>query len=178
MTDKSSLEDDLNAALDPENLFDAHARLIGFVTINWNDCHDLVYHIFEDTSGLGEPMARALFHTLRSDAGQRELTLAAARVALEKDETRFKSLKLIFNRIGGLAAVRNEAMHTSWGMNFLIDESGENLEVSGIGKRPRHPPTEEDDKFTERFQALRRDLQQAYEDLHDWWKKPSPQTDR
>lgn len=151
-----------------------HATQIGYVTLFWNDAHDLVYHIFEDASGMGEEMAKALFHTLRSDAGQRDLTLAAVRVRLGDATPRLKALKTIFSKIGQCASARNEAIHTSWAHDiFEIVETGQ-MFLGGIGKRPRHAGNDGDHE--ERFNKLREDLKVIYADLLEWRREPFPET--
>lgn len=153
-----------------------HAALIGHVTIVWNDTHDLVYHIFEDASGVGEVMAKALFHTLRSDAGQRDLTLAAVRVRLGASAPRFASLKSIFGSISACASARNEAIHTSWGYELLLNEATGEFKMGDIGKRPRH--TNDDGKSSERFEKLREDMQIIYSELWEWQREPFPETEK
>lgn len=151
-----------------------HAAIIGHVTIVWNDTHDLVYHIFEDASGMGEEMAKALFHTLRSDAGQRDLTLAAVRVRLGRDNPRYKELKRFFSEIGQCASARNEAIHTSWGYDVLENPTTGEVKLGGIGKRPRHAL--DDGQHEARFNKLREDLQALYSELWEWQRVPFPET--
>lgn len=142
-----------------------HARLIGQVTIAWNDVHHLVYLTFEQLSGLSEEMAESLFFSLRSDAGQRDLTMAAARVALQADPERLKALTTIINGVGKLAAIRNEAIHTAWAVDFLFSGTGK-VKLGGVSKLRKSKAN--DTEFTARFEKLRGDLLEAYKALHSW----------
>lgn len=65
-------------------------------------------------------LARAMWHSLRSDDAQRALLLAATKAALDTDRPLIKSLVWAINSAGRLAEFRNDVVHTPFA--FIPDE--------------------------------------------------------
>jgi hypothetical protein len=101
--------------IDP-TYYTEHAASIGRVTIAWNECQETVFHIFFLLSGMTWENAQAVFFALKSDATQREITIALlpASLATTNDEALRKKLTCLLNTLGRLSGQRNAATHQMW----------------------------------------------------------------
>ena len=73
------------------------------------------------------PEARAhdLFFKLRSDASQRDITLAAGKTALATEPALWGKFQATMSAFDKLAGERNATVHTMWGFNFYEALTGE-----------------------------------------------------
>jgi hypothetical protein len=98
-----------------DDLFKEHAVLIARVTIGWNHIQYRILQIFVRLSGLSFEEAKAIIYTLKSDASQRDITIALAKVVLEKrNPDALKMMLKLFDAIGRASGERNAAAHTLW----------------------------------------------------------------
>jgi hypothetical protein len=108
----------MTSEISHDQLQEEHAALIGRVTIGWNSIQYRVLQIFARLSGLDFEEAKAVIYALKSDASQRDVTIALAKVVLEKrDPKTFNHMLIIFDAIGRSSGVRNAAAHTHWVVN-------------------------------------------------------------
>lgn len=90
------------------------AVLIGAVTIAWNEAQETVFRLFHQLSGMPKPMAEAVFFSLRSDAGQRDIARAVCRECVGMaEEWRSEVISLITD-LDRKSGERNAAIHTMW----------------------------------------------------------------
>jgi len=96
------------------------AKTIGMVTIKYNEAQAAVLVIFVLLSDLNRDVARTLFFSVKSDAGQRDMTIALANTKLAEThpEDRRNVVAAIEN-LSSLSGERNAAIHTMW----YLDES-------------------------------------------------------
>jgi hypothetical protein len=103
---------------------DKFATTLGHVTIKYNEAQAFVLHIFINLSGAERHVARAMFFSMKSDAGQRDMTIAMARsLMVDDDYKETAECKQVVSAIEGLsklAGERNAAIHTMW---YLDSES-------------------------------------------------------
>jgi hypothetical protein len=140
---------------DFEKMYDEHAALVGHVTLAWSNVHSQVFRIF---ALLCDPIGKrseAVFFALKSDASQREITLAVINETLS--EPLRKRARVIFGRINRLAGERNLAAHTMWATLMPTGRVIPNPSV-------RKPPRLEDD-FERQFQALNGKLRELFREL-------------
>jgi hypothetical protein len=97
-----------------EAIKDQLALLIGRMNISWNDVQTVVFHLFQQMSGMTWSAADAIFFSIRSDSAQRDVTAALAKVALEDKPVELERLITLLNTVGKRAAERNAAIHTAW----------------------------------------------------------------
>jgi hypothetical protein len=95
-----------------------HAALIGRVAIAWNDLNYILSYLFQIFTGMPKDRATAIYFTPKSDATQRELLMAAAKIALEPYPEIWQAFKSSFDKIKSFAGERNAAIHTSWAVTF------------------------------------------------------------
>lgn len=95
-----------------------HAALIGRVAIAWNDLNYILSYLFRVFTGMPEDKATAIYFTPKSDSNQRELLMAAAKIALEPYPEIWQAFKKSFDKIKSFAGERNAAIHTSWAVTF------------------------------------------------------------
>lgn len=109
-----------------------------------------------------EQRAHDVFFKLRSDASQREITLAAGQTALAADPALWKKFRATIAALNKLAGERNAAVHTMWGFNFY-EALREQTEVKFGPMAGRHKSIEED--FPTQCVALRKELQGHFSTL-------------
>lgn len=90
------------------------ARLIGNITIIWNDVHSYFFLAFLDCSGLDTDMARAIYFSNPSDKAQRSLALVAVTELAGKDSSHSKEFTRIVRSADAVATKRNAAVHQLW----------------------------------------------------------------
>ena len=140
---------------DFEKSYDAHAALVGHVTLAWSNVHYLVFEIFRMLAGMEDRCAGAVFFALKSDASQRDITLALIKERVS-DETQRKAGSL-FGRISGLAGERNLAAHTMWVEKMPDGKIVPNPSI-------RHPPQLRED-FKAQFENLAERLRDLFREL-------------
>lgn len=105
---------------------DKFATTLGHVTIKYNEAQAFVLNIFINLSGAERHVARAMFFSIKSDAGQREMTIAMARALMvDDDDAETDECRRVVSAIEALsklAGERNAAIHTMW---YLDSEDGE-----------------------------------------------------
>ena len=62
-------------AISEEDYVREHAALLGRAKLVWNDCHDAVFFIFHDLSGMTWEKSTDVFFSLKADRAQREATV-------------------------------------------------------------------------------------------------------
>jgi hypothetical protein len=97
---------------DFEKKYDEHAALVGHVTLAWSNIHSEVFEIFSLLCGMQGRRSEVIFFALKSDASQRDVTLAIINEILS--EPLRNKAKTLFGRISGFAGERNLAAHTMW----------------------------------------------------------------
>jgi hypothetical protein len=147
---------------DPFDQLDKHAELIGHVVVSWNEVHWFMYVLFATFSGMPEQQARDVFFSIRSDASQRELTLAAGKFALAGRPHLWARLQDVMSAIDKLAGERNAAVHTMWGLNLWealksLPDTPIQMSVGPL-KGSRHGSLKGD--FSKQFEELRDALKQ------------------
>ncbi|MEQ1942262.1 hypothetical protein ABMA32_07545 [Mesorhizobium sp. VNQ89] len=130
---------------------DKFATTLGHVTITYNEAQAFVLSIFINLSGAERHVARAMFFSIKSDAGQRDMTIAMARARmLDADPVESDNLKSVIAAIEGLsklAGERNAAIHTMW---YLDSEDGASPDsppdywMTSDPNSIRHPKLQED----------------------------------
>jgi hypothetical protein len=140
---------------DLEKQYDEHAALVGHVTLAWSNIHSQVFRIFALLCGTTKRQSEAIFFALKSDASQREITLAVINETVS-EPLRDKG-KAIFGRINGLAGDRNLAAHTMWATLMPAGMIIPNPSV-------RRPSRLKDD-FELQFQTLIERLRELFREL-------------
>lgn len=140
---------------DLEEQYAAHAALVGHVTLAWSNIHSQVFRIFALLCGLNGRRSEAVFFALKSDASQREITLAVINESLS--EPLRKKGAVIFGRINGLAGERNLAAHTMWA---TLMPAGKIIPDPSVRKPPRLK-----DDFEQQFQSLIGKLRELFREL-------------
>lgn len=101
-----------------ETEWNTHAALVGQVMLAWSRNTHQLLRVFTHLTGLGSPLAEAIFFSHASDAGQRRLLVEiAATVSLGPAPT--AELKKILKRLEKVAAARNVAAHTPFAMTLF-----------------------------------------------------------
>lgn len=104
---------------DLEERWDEHARLIGRISMISNTVQYSVFTLFHILSDTDVEIASAIFFSLKSDAGQRDLVNAVAKVRITETEelALIKKISDAINVAGRLSGERNAFIHTMWAMN-------------------------------------------------------------
>jgi hypothetical protein len=142
---------------DLEKQYDEHAALVGHVTLAWSNVHSEVFAIFSLLCGMEGRRSEVIFFALKSDASQRDITLAIVNEMLS--EPLRKKAKMLFGRISGFAGERNLAAHTMWATR---------LPAGNITPNPslRQPSLLRQD-YEQQFQTLIDRLRDIFRDLMD-----------
>lgn len=97
-----------------EEDYDELALLVGRATIAWSLVQSTVYLLFIMMLGRSHEEAAALFFSIKTDTGQRDMTLALAEARLKTAPDLIQRYRAAFARVGALAGERNAAIHTLW----------------------------------------------------------------
>jgi hypothetical protein len=144
-----------------------HAELIGQVTLGWNQTVFQVLRIFVHLTGIGSPLADALFFSHQSDRGQRNLVKKVAETVGLADED-MKKLKALMDRLDKIAIQRNLATHTIFGLS-MFDPKTEQWGPTVVPALSPNPDKRLNEDFTKQFRDLERDLGTICRDLEDWF---------
>lgn len=106
-----------------ETAWNDHALLIGRLMLPWTRTTHQVLRVFTHLTGLGSPLAEAIYFSHTSDAAQRRLVMAIAE-AVELPAALTADLKRLFKRLEKVAAARNVAAHTTFGLSLFDPEAG------------------------------------------------------
>ena len=103
---------------DTTKAWDEHALLIGRISVAANTVQYFVFNLFWLVCQIDIELARAIFFSVKSDAGQRDMTFAAAksRLILTEEETLLTRIGKMLDQAGKLAGERNAFIHTMWMM--------------------------------------------------------------
>ncbi len=84
------------------NAVSDHAKLIGQIAILMNTLQSIVNAIYITVIGTDFEVAQAVFFSVKSDAGQRDLTMAAvrARLKLPEEEELLKEISAAISKMG------------------------------------------------------------------------------
>lgn len=150
--------------------FDKFAKTLGYVTIKYNEAQAFVLHIFINLSGAERHVARTMFFSMKSDAGQREMTIAMARVLMVDDEGKeteeCKRVIAAIESLSKLAGERNAAIHTMWYLDGEVGESADSPPEYWMIPDPNsipHPKLQQD--VEKQFVALIKKLEAAKDAL-------------
>ena len=137
--------------LDRETLkqWDDHAQLIGHITILTKQLQSFVMQMFWLASGSGYHTAQTSFFSIKSDTGQREMTLAAVKERLDPaaDEALYRRIRSTLSQIGSLSDESNAFIHSMWAMK-MPDRRVAIL--PNVPPRPRQKP----ERIAERAEEL------------------------
>lgn len=114
------MSDDLDGGVDP---YDEFAKLIGKVSIEYNQAHSFVFKIFWQLSRLHVDHAKAIFFSIKSDTGQRDLTIAFINSLISDDASKKKNIIQSIQNLSKLSSVRNAAIHTIWSYYWDDDDN-------------------------------------------------------
>lgn len=145
------------ADIDLEKLYDEHAELIGHITLAWSNVHSEVFGIFKILCGMKGRRSEVIFFALKSDAAQREITLAIINEVVS--ERLSNKAKTLFGRISGFAGERNLATHTMWAMRMPAGNVTPNPMI--------RPPSLLRDDYEQQFQTLIVRLRDLFRDMMD-----------
>lgn len=110
--------------------------LIGAITIASNAAYEQLFRLFWMASGLPKEAAEAVFFSIKSDSGQRDITRNIVSCS-EKVQQDHKSHALEWIRfLEEKSGERNAAIHTMWDGQELID--GKAVSSSEISKKYHH----------------------------------------
>ncbi len=130
-----------------EKIYDDLAKSIGRASMVWNDVQSEVFFLFKKLSKMDLSSAEAVFFAVKTDASQREMTAALAKIELKDDPNNLDRVLNNLKEAGNLAAQRNVAIHTAW----LV---GEDYMPRLYGRLTRP-------------KALRDDAENQFKELHD-----------
>lgn len=106
-----------------ETDWNKHAQLTGEVVLAWSRATYQLLRVFTHLTGLGAPLAETLFFSHASDASQRRLLLSIAEVVKLPKEHETK-LKRLLKRLEKVAAARNVAAHSIFGITLFDETAG------------------------------------------------------
>ena len=89
-----------------------HAAQIGRICVSWANLEWNMYHFFEILSGSPAAVARAIFYSIESNRGKRDLLLRAGSVLLSSADQ--NTLDYILGRVAKCASQRNKYVHDTW----------------------------------------------------------------
>lgn len=101
---------------------DQFAKTLGHVTIKYNEAQAFVLFIFSNLLGSERHMAKTLFFSMKSDTGQREMTVALVKALMGEalpDDCR--EIVGAIENLSSLSGERNAAIHTIW---YLDEDDG------------------------------------------------------
>jgi hypothetical protein len=143
-----------------------HAELLGQVTLGWNQTVFKLLQIFVHLTGIGGPIADAIFFSHQSDRAQRGLIARTAKaVAVGEDD--LKRLEMLLGRLDKIATQRNLATHTIFGLSMFDPETHQWGPTVVPALTPAQDKRLEKD-FASQFRRLDRDLSVILRDLEDW----------
>ena len=91
------------------------AQELGYVAWTWNALHADLCDLFWELTDISDPkIPRAIWNSIKSDSGQREMLRAAANTRLTDDPECLGEALWLLREIDQLAAFRNDAFHTLW----------------------------------------------------------------
>lgn len=91
------------------------ASAVGYATWAWNALHADLCDLFWTITDIQEPyVPRAIWHAVRSDAGQRKVLLEAATARLVNDQEALNEINWLKREVDAIALFRNDATHTLW----------------------------------------------------------------
>lgn len=100
---------------------DDFAPLIGHAAIQWNNVQFWIYIIFRTLLLGSTSIAHRLFFAVRSDAGQRDLTIALAEAQLSGQPALLKEVRTSIEAVNQMAGKRNDILHAMWSFNPVPD---------------------------------------------------------
>ena len=105
------------------DLLNEHARIIGHLTIVWNTAQHTILQIFEAVSDLSPEAAQAVFFAVKSDSGQRDITMALCEAELpQNDSDLLPAISSGIKRLNKVAGDRNAAIHTMWDIGAAVND--------------------------------------------------------
>lgn len=106
-----------------EEEWNTHALLTGQVMLAWSRTTYQLLRVFTHLTGLGAPLAETLYFSHTSDASQRKLLMSVAEAVKVHKEPDAK-LRRLLKRLEEVAAARNVAAHSIFGITLFDEESG------------------------------------------------------
>lgn len=136
------------------------------MTLSWNHCVHQLLRIFCHLSGLGSPVAEAIFFSHQSDKGQRLLIKRVAE-SVGLSEPHRRELEKLLKGLDAVATGRNLAAHTIFGVSLFDPVTG----AWGARVVPAlHPPQDArlEADFEAQFRRVEHKLQTLYRRLEEW----------
>jgi hypothetical protein len=89
---------------------------VGHISTKFTGLQTLVHEMFLYATNMDYAVCASVFHSQRSDAGQRDMTAAALRARLtgEADADALRKAIASLNKLGDVAGLRNAFIHTYW----------------------------------------------------------------
>ena len=146
-------------AISEEDYVREHAALLGRAKLAWTDCHDAVFLIFHDLSGMTWEKSTDVFFSLKADRAQREATVKLLKEVLPSDNDQGMSQKGkdLLDKLDVLADERDSATHTMWAVMMP------QREITPHPLMPRHPHLKDD--FKAQFENLTIELGKLLREL-------------
>lgn len=143
-----------------------HAQIIGRLMLAWSRTTYQLLRVFTHLTGLGSPLAEPLFFSHASDAGQRKLLISVAEAVGLPTEPKAQ-LKKLLKRLEDIAAARNIAAHTTFGMTLFDAESGAwgPKVIPALGQ---HVDKRRQTNLDRQFREAIAELDSIFNDLETW----------
>jgi len=154
-------------ALPHDTLLKQHAIIIGEVILAWTDAHFWVYALYQILSNQSHSAATQKFLSIRSDHGQREITSDLAKEVLENAGPLKDDVLDALKRFGDLAAERNAATHSMWGIE--ADGYGQDRQVAIRALPGLALPKLRIEDFERQFKELEENLNELGAELYLIW---------
>lgn len=149
-----------------EEVWRGHAEQLGRIALAWNAATMQLLRVFSHLTGLGSPLADALFFSHKSDQSQRNLVKTVAALT-DLSAADHKTLLAILKALDGVSVGRNLATHTIFSVS-LVDPA---TSVWGPKIVPALTPPQDSrlqPDFEAQFAKVEADLAKLHRRLDDW----------
>lgn len=119
-----------------KNMYAPLCYLIGAITIASNAAYEQLFRLFWMASGLSKEAAEAIFFSIKSDSGQRNITRSIISCSKKVQENHKVNALEWIEFLEKKSSERNAAIHTMWDGQELMD--GKVLSSSKISKEYHH----------------------------------------
>jgi hypothetical protein len=140
------------------------ANAIGHLVFAHNKCQSQFAMIFCSVLPQGKRVMKismSVWHSHRTDRGQREMLLAAAEAALKRKSRAFKSLSWACAKFRVLSEFRNDIVHSDWS----IWVGGTSKDRNTISWEPFTTPQSRGERLKQEFR-LTKSLERAITDMY------------
>lgn len=154
---------------------DKLALAIGKVTIAWNGAHETLFDIFHRVTAMTPDAADAVFFSIKSDRGQRDLVRKAAAVILSNSgrASELQELTAYIKELDRMAEKRNTSIHTMWHGLLRWDADGRRIVMKPrtLRSETESLATLEVPDYERDFRQLAADIQGVGLKLFDLWRR-------